>query len=541
MIKWTTFKLAGYSSMAGAFILLHGDAGAQIIYHDIDPDTVLSMDDEIYFLDMDLDGANNFYLFKQSFSAITEYGIATAVTIGIVGSNINDDVAASYGLTSLNSSHTTSFFAPYAFEEGESVNITLEFHGGFDMVHLQDSYSAMGGWGNWFPDTEDKYLGVRFDDDLGETHYGWIRCSVIDDYVLIIKDYAYNATPDAPIIAGATLMIPEITNWIEIADAGDEINGSDLHFTFEASSNYDLLLEYRVIAVKETAADDFDITDAENVIAGNYVQVIPDGSDNYSGNFSGATDADGDVIGNNTPYRLFVYLVGDLAAGEANALSIASETISLQTTTYAVTDILATDIGENGNASDLHLFFNNAENEQVIGSYRVFILDIISAFDGFTVEDAMAIPPERYVEFLPTGSPFDFTFPSGFTDINGIEITWGVPYFIYVMSVDNGLGTGNIMSAPSDELILNFPNAISNPIQNSFQIFVSNGIIYFQSINNISNQTVFDLTDAAGKIIYSQELTKSETTIDLNLPAGIYIATIYSGDNVYTEKIFIQK
>jgi hypothetical protein len=541
MKKYQLKQLANYSAMAGAFILLNENADAQIIYHDIEPDTVLSEDDEIYYLDMDMDGEFNFYLYKQSFSAITEYGIATAVTIGIVGYSANDDIAASYGLTSLNSTHTTSFFAPYAFYEGESINNALEFHGGSDMAHLQDSYDAGGGWGNWFPDTEDKYLGVRFKGVDEEIHYGWIRCSVVDDYVLIIKDYAYNATPDAPIIAGATLLVPAVTAWIDVTDIGDNISGEDLSFSFQKSIDDALLLEYRVIAVKESAADDFDLNDAVNVLTGNYLSVIPDGSEIYSGDFSGIYDADGDIISNNIPYRLFIYLVGDIAAGEADALSPASESITIQTITEAATDISITDIADNGNTSDIKLYFNQVASEQVIESYRAYILDIITAFGGFTVADALSVSPDHYLEFVPTGAPIDLTLPSGLTDINGNTITWGVPYFIYVMSIDNGFGTGNIMSAPSNELILNFPNAISNPIQNSFQLFASNGIIYIHSINNISNQTVFNLTDVTGKIIYSQDITKTKTTIDLNPPAGIYSATIYSGENVFAEKMIIQK
>lgn len=539
-MKSRQFKqLANYSAMAGAFVLLNENAGAQIIYHDIDPDTILSVDDDIYYLDMDMDGEFNFYLYKQSFSAITEYGIATAVTIGIVGYSANDDIAARYGLTSLNSTHTTSFFAPYAFYEGELINNALEFHGGSDMAHLQDSYAAGGGWGYWFPDTEDKYLGVRFKGVDEEIHYGWIRCSVVDDYVLIIKDYAYNSTPDAPVYAGATLLEPALTSWIEVIDAGDDITGEDLHFSFNKSPDDNLLLEYRVIAVKDTAAPGFELTDAINILPGNYLSIIPDGSELYFGNFTGINDADGDPVVNNIAYKLFIYLVGNLAAGEADAISPSSDLIMLQTTTQPVTGIVMEDIGENGNATDIHLQFNQAENEQVISSYRIFVLDVSAAFGGFTVSDALAVLPENYIEISPTGAPVELILPFGATDINGNEITWGTPYYIFVMSVDNGLGTGDTISAASNELILNYPLANTDLCQNPFEIYSTEGIICISASSTFSDKTLFYLLDYAGDLLYSQELIKNETHIQLHLPDGIYIAKIISGTNTFTKKLSI--
>jgi hypothetical protein len=42
-------------------------------------------------------------------------------------------------------------------------------------------------------------------DDASDFHYGWIRCDVLDEgRTMIIKDYAYELTPDNPILAGDT-------------------------------------------------------------------------------------------------------------------------------------------------------------------------------------------------------------------------------------------------------------------------------------------------------------------------------------------------
>jgi len=47
----------------------------------------------------------------------------------------------------------------------------------------------------------DKYLGLRFPKD-GKMYFGWVRLEVTSATQWVIKDYAYNATPNKPILAG---------------------------------------------------------------------------------------------------------------------------------------------------------------------------------------------------------------------------------------------------------------------------------------------------------------------------------------------------
>ena len=52
-----------------------------------------------------------------------------------------------------------------------------------------------------FQSLGDRYVGCKF--TLGtNTHYGWIRVSFDDNLTIIVKDYAYEATPNTPINAG---------------------------------------------------------------------------------------------------------------------------------------------------------------------------------------------------------------------------------------------------------------------------------------------------------------------------------------------------
>ncbi len=53
---------------------------------------------------------------------------------------------------------------------------------------------------NW-KDNGESYLGLKFDIN-GKQHYGWARLDVTSAFQWVIKDYAYNATPNSPILAG---------------------------------------------------------------------------------------------------------------------------------------------------------------------------------------------------------------------------------------------------------------------------------------------------------------------------------------------------
>ena len=47
----------------------------------------------------------------------------------------------------------------------------------------------------------DSYLGLRFKIN-GAVHYGWVRMQISSPANWVVKDYAYNATPNEPVFAG---------------------------------------------------------------------------------------------------------------------------------------------------------------------------------------------------------------------------------------------------------------------------------------------------------------------------------------------------
>ena len=76
-------------------------------------------------------------------------------------------------------------------------NDSLEFSGPVDFCPWQSSdFSGV---------THKPYLGVKFLDTAGKVHYGWVRNSANPGGMApVIQGYAYETTPNTPIVAGQT-------------------------------------------------------------------------------------------------------------------------------------------------------------------------------------------------------------------------------------------------------------------------------------------------------------------------------------------------
>ena len=209
-MKTLHFRLQEYSLLATTFIICHQPVKGEIIYTDIDPDIILDNDEESALIDMDGNGVFEF-IFSKLMDSFPYYSIElefSALIAGVYGSAHNE-IAAEYTLRGSAASTTYFIYLPSCFTTGDVIGNGLSFYED-DFLKLAVSYWTIAGDffkndGNWWPNKEDKYLGVHFLDDANEYHYGWIRMSVIDSAEqLIIKDYAYEGNIESTIIAGKT-------------------------------------------------------------------------------------------------------------------------------------------------------------------------------------------------------------------------------------------------------------------------------------------------------------------------------------------------
>ncbi|HRF76356.1 MAG TPA: T9SS type A sorting domain-containing protein [Chitinophagales bacterium] len=246
-------RLLQYSALSGAFILGKPDIiFAEVVYTNVEPDVVLDEDDEGFFLDFndDLDSDVHFLNVSNYFegywtSGSINYVFPTAeqrIKIMALGNSI----AGSLVTYSTYSSGTIHRIFPYALEE-DLIDNALQFQNAYNQTlnfrniyYFFGTYSSYGG--NWFPESIDHYLGIRFNDADEITHYGWIRCDVKDDgRTLVIKDYAYETEPNYPIIAGDT------THYVNINTDENQIDATAYSF---GKDIYVISKTFQIIEIK---------------------------------------------------------------------------------------------------------------------------------------------------------------------------------------------------------------------------------------------------------------------------------------------------
>jgi len=211
------FSLKEYSYLSAAFLLLNEKAESQVIYTDIEPDIELQLNGQTAGVDLDNNGDFDFAFLKVS-GSFTTFWVSSTITLlqraiwaGAYGTSANA-IAGSY---TQQSEAGGVYILPYALASGKLIYENLSFQNdGFQIMGLEIRHTNgafLGAKGNWYPDVEDRYLGVRFIDQDDCFHYGWIRCTTTDTtQKLIIKDYAYETECDKPIIAGDTVSYDDI-------------------------------------------------------------------------------------------------------------------------------------------------------------------------------------------------------------------------------------------------------------------------------------------------------------------------------------------
>ncbi|PLW92910.1 MAG: hypothetical protein C0592_08345 [Marinilabiliales bacterium] len=194
MKKSTRFedKLKVYASLAMGVAGI-GVASGQVVYHDENPDVTITTAGDSISIDMDGDMTMDFSIKRQDWSA----GGTTTVLRPVIG---NGAMGTYTGIVPYLSALALN--APINSSGNWVVNdgTSAQYH----KMCLASSYSGAY-YGN-FGDQNDHYIGVTFITG-GNYHYGWIRVAdlPLNGSVVTVKDWAYDATPDTQILAGATV------------------------------------------------------------------------------------------------------------------------------------------------------------------------------------------------------------------------------------------------------------------------------------------------------------------------------------------------
>lgn len=205
MKKTLTFseKLKSYSLVTGSLLAASAVQG-QVIYTDVNPNVQLGgappahlPDTVSHALDLNNDGIVDFNVTLRLDGIDTKRG----------GYLFSEYINGASHSNNFIGTHTVAYHPfVFQFKAGDSINLTPNNEAQAAIFSYQSVYGIPTyGWKN----IKDRYVGVKFIGSDDSTHYAWIRLDVnTNDSVpnIIIKDYAYEETPDKKIAAGQGLI-----------------------------------------------------------------------------------------------------------------------------------------------------------------------------------------------------------------------------------------------------------------------------------------------------------------------------------------------
>lgn len=251
MKKITSAKLSAYFSSAVSFLLLH-NSEAQVVYTDVDPDIILDENLETAGIDIDNNGTFDFAFANYSFTYYNSLWFSYRLRQDILGGPyIPENNIAGNSVHFSTGSGGFIWTFPYALASGELIDNYLQWHSAGQQILAIRTYYQNGELYNtcnqcyWYngdiPETLDHYIGVKFLDTDNQTHYGWIRCDVLDEgRTLIIKDYAYEVEPEYPIVAGDTI------EYVDIQSQENNFSPTVYSFGNTVYINFREIIDYKV-------------------------------------------------------------------------------------------------------------------------------------------------------------------------------------------------------------------------------------------------------------------------------------------------------
>lgn len=161
-------KINAYMVLATGYLAMHAEkSDAQIIYTDINPDTLLNQYNTPYFLDLNNDGVVDFKFFLETKSFVTFYNN---------GETIDKWTSQTFSVQFKNNSNKAiddSLLYPSVLNSGNSIGINANWGAGqilFKNIHehISGPYTHheidWASYGNWPNLLTEKYLGLRIKD-----------------------------------------------------------------------------------------------------------------------------------------------------------------------------------------------------------------------------------------------------------------------------------------------------------------------------------------------------------------------------------------
>jgi hypothetical protein len=513
-------KVKMYSALVGGIALASSnDAEAQVVYRDVSPDAVVNGTTTSFDIDFNNDATIDFTLSRRPSGAnYTYFELKTTNT-----NNRSMQGTVSWSVGKLNANDTISNLSGF-LGSGTRTLVWGKNGGG-------------NGGGNWLAGGTDKYIGVKF--QIGTVDYhGWIRLTLLADLSsATVKDYAYESSPGALIKAGAVSSVPAVTSVIGV-DGGNTGNASDLNIGFAKASTETNIAHYRVFVAPSYPALGFNLDTAQLTVAGRYYDIAKTGSNIAKALPSSLLDIYGNAIVNGTAYEIYVMSVGN--AGYDDALVVSANTITLEPSVAGATAVVASDIANNGNASDMKVMFTKASSETNVSSYAVLVVPSLIASTANLTTAQAAVVQGNYTTVAKTGADLSVVLSPTAKDVTGAAIAQGTSYEVFVLTISTvASNLGDSLSAASAAVTLTGVTAITDAESIKVGISAYENIISLQSMPSEGNIVVLN---TVGAQVFSGKVNTGDNTYTLsNVNTGIYIVQLIMSDKTVSKRVYITK
>lgn len=519
-------KLATYSALSLG-LLSFGNLGySQIVYNDVTPDETVG-DTSSYLFDVNLDGYPDIEVIQGIGFDSSQNRIIDVVVFG--NYNNVEILGSTYG----------NYFYPAALDYNDVIDGNQTGWKNVDYGTFNYQNTAGASYGNWIG-VQDKFVGLKL--NFGTTtQYGWIRLDVsADAKTFVVKDYAFNAHDKKAIYAGSDLNQQVVKN-LKVLDIADNLDASDFEISFDKAKDETNLTEYRVFIIPFEQSYDFTLDTATIASSSSYIQVAKTGADLKFKLSSNQTDYNGDPIKIATYYRVYVLSVADGVNVAENTMSTSNQGIAiLHVNSSPATDVTASDVGNNGNGSDLRISFTKAADEDKVDEYWVFVMPSPDAVT-FDIGRAAQVNVTNATRVAKIGSDISLTLNENSKDIYGNLIKENFAYKVIVASLADGINSSlHVLSDPSNEIILTNTNSvseISNDINFDIVTDQENITLVFHESYKSKSISIYDLN---GKFLSTLETSQDLVKINRsNYSKGTYILKVNEGSQLKTTKIFI--
>lgn len=321
------------------------------------------------------------------------------------------------------------------------------------------------------------------------------------------------------------------------SDVADNANGLDLQVEFAAGQDEMTINQYKVMAVKEANAAAFNLAAAQ---ASTEFLAVPTIGSQIQGTFlATSNDVDGDPIQEGQPYRIFVMSEADGTNATTDNLSPMSNSVTLNAQPADVAqNVLAADVNNNGDGSDLDVQFDPAGNENTVNEYRIMVVKDASAA-SFNLAAAEAVTAANYNTHSPNGMIYQSTQGAGATDVDGDAIVNFQLYRIFVLSIADGTNASlNALSTPSNEVELTNPASTNEMTVDTWSFYPNP--VEVQLHFNVNGTADYQITDMIGKeVMHGSTASNIVLNVDI-LQKGTYFLKVYQNGKTETKK-FIKK